>query len=309
MQIIEELSEMPANANAQSSGDTSRPGGFVKRVSNRNESASFSQAYTLRLLFAGGCHIFGFPNGPEIAFPQITADQLRDEFSCETKCMAYISLSKVSRVIAECRDFRPHVLVLQLGHYESGLWLHNRVRRLMGAHRVTGKPGPSARSDSLSTSEGGHLCWLGFCARIAANKLLTIAGYPPYSLANFRPDLNAFLHACQEISVPHVFLLSPFPCRDLPIWKRRCVMQPSFAAEAIENNVHYVEFTTELGSPAALKDPFVHTDDYHLGTEGHRRVGVKLAAFIRRQVTCGAATTDTPLALNALRATSHGNVD
>jgi hypothetical protein len=245
-----------------------------------------SEAIPLRILFAGGCHVAGFPIGAQFAFPRITLAHLAEEFSCEAKCIERLSLSNVQPLVAECQHFHPDIVVLQLGHYESGLWLKKRLRRLLARAKLNkAVPKPSAEAASISSVSLGKAWWqLQSLVRILGDHLLTFAGSPPYQLTAFECELDGFLRRVHMLSIRYVFLLSPFPCSDLAIRARRSVMRSFFARCSTRYNFQYLDVSNDLNPAELIEEPSLYIDAFHLGSEGHRRIGVKLAAVIGKHV-------------------------
>lgn len=248
----------------------------------------------LRILFAGGCHVNGYPIGAEFAFPAIALRQLNSQFSCESRHISHLTLSRLELLLAESRSFRPDVLVLQLGHFESGLWLRQRTRKLLNRLLSLTKT-PRTMSDSDSMSRGtlpGSLWRVQSWLRIAGDKLLSCAGFPPYALSEFPHHLRRFLAEVRSLSVPHVLVLSPFPCLDRGIMMRRRAMHACLATEAARNNYQFLDMTGDLSDPQPLHAS-ICADAFHLGIEGARRVGTKLASAIRKQVLSAGQTITT----------------
>jgi len=138
--------------------------------------ASFSNALPLRILFAGGCHVCGFPIDPDDAFPRVAVQHLSGEFSIEAGHISNLAMSKVRMLITQCRSFHPDVLVLQLGHYESGLWLQKRMNKLF--HRM-GRPHKN-KTNNAQQAESMSKTWanpgtrkLQSAFRFVGDKLLT----------------------------------------------------------------------------------------------------------------------------------------
>ena len=237
----------------------------------------------LRIYFAGGCHVNGFPLRPENAFPKITIKHLERHFVCESRQLCHVNLRRANELVVECQSFRPDVLVLQLGHYESGLWVSKRLRRLLrrGKHSpLSGR----ASDDADQTMSSTQSKWLRSILGAVMDRLLTLAGSPPYSLLALPSDLDRFLGEIQFLAIPIVFVLSPFPCPDMAVKKRRDAMCSSFMELSRKYGFHYLDVTRDL-NPALLKlKPSLYADALHLGTEGHERVGALLADAVRDQI-------------------------
>src|SRR4051812_4770178 len=104
-------------------------------------------APTLRILFAGGCHVGGYPLDPSLAFSALAVAELQREFRCETSLINPVSLINPAPVLAECKRFSPDILILQLGHYTSGIWLRKRFDKMMRRGKTT-----SSRSEVMESS-------------------------------------------------------------------------------------------------------------------------------------------------------------
>lgn len=236
-------------------------------------------ATALRILFAGGCHVDGYPLVAQDAFSRVAVERLERRRSCDTRYIAHVSLSKASIVVGECQRLHPDVLVLQLGHYESGIWVSKRLRKLFGrgkSRKISSES--STESESISvTSPRQPMSLLRSILRSTADRLLTLAGSPAYPLSAFESDLDCFLKQVHAVSIPFVFLLSPFPCPDPPVRKRRRAMYSSFAEFSRKYGFCYLDVTGDLDPATWKTNPSLYADAFHLGCEGHKRVGLRLA--------------------------------
>lgn len=244
----------------------------------RNKDHPSLRAMPLRMLFAGGCHVTGYPLMPEDAFPRIATEWLERRRLCETRCIPHVTLNKANIVAEACRGFHPEILVLQLGHYESGLWVKKRARKLF-RRRKRGEITTTESEPISITSPRQPISRVRSMFRSIADRLLTLAGSPSYPLSALESDLDCFLKQVHAISIPYVFLLSPFPCADPDVRKRRRAMYSSFAELSKQYGFAYVDVTADL-DPAMLKTS-LYADAFHLGCEGHKTVGLRLAGAIR----------------------------
>ena len=63
--------------------------------------------------------------------------------------------------------------------------------------------------------------------------------------------------------------------------KRRHEMELSFPGTAVRNNCQFLNVTDRFDSNGQADHPLLYVDRYHLGVEGHRRIGAELAEEIR----------------------------
>jgi hypothetical protein len=224
----------------------------------------------LRILFAGGCHVSGYPLAPGHGFPSVTLTRLQPEASCRIRTLDKVNLKRTDMIVDECVRFPPDILVLQLGHYESGVWIGKRVRRLF---KVAKRDSTQERSSehSLGTQPFSKVRSL---ARIIANRLLTFAGEPPYELVNFPTDLDRCFAQIQSIGIPMVLVLSPFPCPDYIAQARRRQMDSAFTRLSSKYAFHYLDVTNDL------RHPDLYADAFHLGANGHKRLAELLTGLI-----------------------------
>lgn len=243
-----------------------------------------ARAGAFRVMFAGGCHVEGFPIGREHAFPEVTVRELQKQLPCVARCAPQVNLSTAPLLVRECTRFRPDVLVLQLGHYESAIWVTKRARKLLSRSWPREAGASSVETSSHSSKGASRRLWRArSVVRYAGDKLLGVLGQPAYPLSAFAPALGALLREIRRLGISRTYLLCPFPCLDYATRLRRRAIGPCFPAEAEKHGCRYVDVSDELeGSPGSRWSLFA--DPFHLGVEGHRRIGVKLARAIGTDV-------------------------
>lgn len=73
-----------------------------------------------KILFAGGCHVTGYPVGAEFGFPKVALDFLENNgIHGDMKSLGPLPISHPERLVDLCNDYKPDVLVLQIGNYET----------------------------------------------------------------------------------------------------------------------------------------------------------------------------------------------
>ena len=239
--------------------------------------------YPVRILYAGGCHIVGYPVGPEHAFPLVVARQLEASgIASESHLLPYVALHQFKKAIEACGRFRPDILVLQLGNYELGSELGQYLLSRLGCKR---------KRKSSSSSAGGPIAnrprystrarvkqWIDQCL-----------GHPlvdfPVVSARFEEFLAATAHSgCQ------VVLTTPTPCADATARYYRLRALPILEAAAARHNCLYVDLMA-LGCAVkqqSLGRDLFFADAIHLGIAGQAAVGQALAVHIRKVVQSAA---------------------
>jgi hypothetical protein len=68
----------------------------------------------------GGCHITGYPYAQEFAFTQVAVSQLaRSDLNAQLDLIDHVSLKRRREIIDSSSELLPHIVVLQLAHYET----------------------------------------------------------------------------------------------------------------------------------------------------------------------------------------------
>lgn len=276
------------------------------------DPASDAGPVPIRLLVAGGCHVGGFPAGEASGFVALAAERLRRTWpgSCfEARTLLHVSLASVKTILTACRQFRPDVLVLQLGHYESSLPLAKRLARLLRVRPVG--TGREVSSWTPNYEPNPELCFtetrqrrLKSGLKLAIDSLLRLFGRPAFEVARLEQPAAAIMAQAKAAGVAHVVVLSPFPALDATIARYRREMRDLLLVEAARQGCHFLDC-------AAIAHGAPHeyfADDRHLAREGHRRVSLLLAEKIGRVLALNevrhrpAVSIPAPVAAPALAA-------
>ncbi|MDR9900964.1 GDSL-type esterase/lipase family protein [Aetokthonos hydrillicola Thurmond2011] len=225
------------------------------------------QSRPVRLMFAGGCHVLGYPVGERNGFP---AEIKRLFLSANAKavyhCVGYLKLTHFNRLNFEIQQFQPDVLILQIGHYELtkkmlDVGLSSRSRK-----STTIAPHPPRFA---TTKE--RLAWrVRSLLKLVIH--LTFSRFRVDHLA-FKAELEQFLGSI-EMAGPRVVILSPFPAADPVVTKIRMDVLEVFRSSASAHNMFFVDIAKTESFVKAGFAPYY--DGIHLNAEGHRRIAKAL---------------------------------
>lgn len=235
----------------------------------------------IKLLFAGGCHVVGYPVGEEHAFPSvIRAELLRAGIECQVECLAYTSLHHPERVVDACRRCSPDILVLQVGNYELGAKLTDYFRSRIGLKRTWSKPcNAGAALPRLSKRRLRPAAFI-------KDLLDMLLGRPLVKLSDVAIRLEVFLDAVEVCGVPQVVFTSPTPCFDFSALYYRSRARDYFLPIVERRRCHYLDL---IALARAADDSWVgreafFADSIHLGVAGQLAVGRHIAAYLKGHV-------------------------
>jgi len=133
----------------------------------------------IRILFAGGCQVSGYPGAEGHGFPVLVGESLATGGAkVEVHTLAYLRLAHRRRLIAKCREVQPDVLVLQLGHFE----LNNSLSMYLRSHLRRTRQ--SLASEKSSESARQVASAIGFYLRAAGKRVIDVCLRHP--LVNFQ---------------------------------------------------------------------------------------------------------------------------
>lgn len=253
-------------------------------VSDKDVGSNRLAVERLRVLFAGGCHVGGFPVGQSSGFPAVANQSLQDTWITEVRVLPYVNLSRSHQLSEEIHKNKPDVLVLQVGHYECQVSFRKRRHR---------KEGSRSSTKSISNLfEGGQLyfkntlVWnLRARCRVLAATALACLGYSVFDEASFSEKVNEFFRAAAVFSVTRVLVLSPFPSIDPLVSAIRRRAGQILREATLRNGFEYVEVGKLL-----MRDKFdeyeaarLFADSFHLSREGHLLLGKEVAIAIKKR--------------------------
>lgn len=259
---------------------------FVRRHVDKVHNAQ----EPVKILFVGGCHVGGYPCGEKLGFPQVAIDEARLPFAVEKRYLAYTTLRSAEAIERSCRDFRPHMLVLQMGHYETSRQIGAHVKRIFRPR----PPGPDRSSSRVTfkTPVGTSFTPtvrsnIRSRIKLLVSFLLSCAGHPIFDAKAFRLDFGRMADRVSKLDIPHILVMSPLPLIDELVFRQHKHASEIMRVDAESRGWHWIDCLNlprgGYGSrKAGLPDPELFADLLHLSVAGHRAVGMLLSKAIRR---------------------------
>ncbi|MBL0161924.1 MAG: SGNH/GDSL hydrolase family protein [Bryobacterales bacterium] len=226
----------------------------------------------MQVLFAGGCHVVGYPIGEMVAFPEVVRQCLQVRgVVLDTHRLAYIKLTHAAKLRAACAESRPDLLVLQLGHFELSRPLSQYLRSRLRPPRAS-----SAKSGS-EPSANPILRPRLFRVVAEIKKVIDWAlGQPLVDFTRFEAQLDDFLSETEQWSPQDVILLSPLPCADTLSMRYRRRAAAIMQRQAARHGIQFLDLlSAHPGWSFGAEGNFY--DAIHLGARGHLHVGSAIA--------------------------------
>lgn len=234
---------------------------------------------TPRILFAGGCHVLGFPVGAEYSFASIALQSIQRERgdAAIPNVLGHLNFHSCPVLVDACCKQRTEFLVLQLGHYE----IVPGLRKILGL-RGTRKQCSCVPQAAPYIQDPGKLyhptfqTWLYSTRRKALTHMLMAlgAGERIFNSASIAASLDSILSALKLLPLRSVLLLSPFACLDPVAHSFRRDANLIFASAAREYGCIYIDTFGMLESYGKGKAFHANFADLsHLSRLGHERVG------------------------------------
>lgn len=241
---------------------------------------------TIRILFAGGCHVEGFPVGQENSFPVIAAEILRRHgWIAEVETVSYIALHHPGKVAGAIEGMRPDVLVMQVGHFEQG---PIRVRDLILSRE--GKKDTKPRAENPSSRRPGTLLPESYPA--LGLRLKAILRWPlePWirkeseRRLGFGRKFRPFCDAIAEVWNGPCLLLSPLPAACPTVMRLRQSCLEKYREAAASRGWGFLDVLTAPprwnGRRLGLAE--FHADGSHLGRQGQKWLGERVGEALLR---------------------------
>jgi lysophospholipase L1-like esterase len=187
--------------------------------------------------------------------------------------LPHAKLSHRRRLLTSCREIRPDVLVLQLGHAELNQPLSHYLRtRFAVGEKSTASDWESTPSPLPSAT--------AFQFRSVIKWLIDAGlGHPLADLGRLRSLWDLLLADVQKAEVPVILVMSPLPCADRTRLHYRQVALPIFQETAARYRSLFVDvlsLATSFRSSRFGADEH-YFDGMHLGSLGHSLVGQAIA--------------------------------
>lgn len=237
-----------------------------------------SRAEPLNILFAGGCHVEGYPIGEEHSFPRVVEqDVTRAGIPIHVGTLSYLRLPHRRRLVAKCREARPNVLVLQLGHCELNRRLSTHLRSMCGLSSRSVSSEDSVISAVLLANPAKFYLGAGL-KRIIDTCLF----HPLVDSNELATRYERLLEDVDRCGIPTVILLSPLPCADSTAMYYRRRALPLFRRLALEHKCGFIDLLSL--APGGREKHFGTGERYydaiHLGAVGQRAVGREISSYL-----------------------------
>ncbi len=242
------------------------------------------------ILFAGGCHVNGYPVGETSSFSHLTTCAL----GYTSTCIAPIGLGNPSRLFDQLQhDPPPDIAILQFGNYEVPRPIAKHARAVLSQSLLS----KAITRSSLSSKRP----WLslppnhvfeptpGWHARVALKSAYASAAQylnpPLYDASAVRERLRWLLSQVAPFKVPITVVLTPLPCADHMARNFRIAAAPIFHEESARAGVLSLDTAAALGYSARKPRSFeIYADDRHLNLRGHQLLASALTELLEAHV-------------------------
>jgi len=238
---------------------------------------------TIKILFAGGCQVAGYPVGEEHGFPTLVGNLLTAAgLPVEVHSLPYLKLAHRRRLTTKCREVRPDVLVMQLGHAE----LNGTLSAYLRSRWKFGKQSSRSEDSTIAAQELNSL--LRFYCRAGLRQLVdTCLGHPLVDLPKLEGRWKALLADMKDQTIPVIVMLSPLPAADptTMFYRRRAL--PLFRQIAEDYQCVFIDVLSP--APRGLQKSLGRTDyqfdGIHMGRAGHAAVSQLIAARLLMELS------------------------
>lgn len=246
-----------------------------------------------KVLFIGGCHVEGYPVDAKSSFVSVC---MKDS-DAQTRIIAMQTVSKYKKIFDIIESEKPDLVVLQLGHYETGLGLKKQLTRFYTksvvakavntfrlSPRIQATPIPksfSSLSDEPAISRNANLSALQI-VQIEILKLVvaSVFLYKLFDNIQFDRDCRDLFGGLRSMGVGRVIVLQPFCCLSplTNIYRRKAwkIMK----AEAVKTGMEIFETDNLFQCRGYLDRRKLYVDRIHINAEGHKLLGLKLRSII-----------------------------
>ncbi len=231
----------------------------------------------IKILFAGGCHVAGFPVGREHGFPEVAARLLRAAgWDVEPETVSHVPLHRPEKVTGALQRVQPDVLVLQVGHFELvPPGLVDVLLGLFGMRRRKKKgEGANSSPEARGIPESGSAVGLRIKSWLRA-PLASGLVHAGLRQRGCREKLGPF---CDEVAKAWggpCLLLSPLPGANPTVSLMRRVCLPDYEFQCSKHGWLWLDLfrTAPVWDGRRLGLAEWHADGFHLGRQvllGHK---------------------------------------
>jgi hypothetical protein len=235
---------------------------------------------TVKILFAGGCHVIGYPVGDEHSFPAVAVRILEKHgVRCEIERIPYLQLHHPEKVEAVCRAFQPQVVVLQLVNWEIEDELNQHAFARFGLKAKVEPFVPVREVPTVSMRR--------FLLRARPKQLIdTCLGHPLVDFDRIELKIDRFLSDAGLSGVSHVVLTSPTPAADPTRSYYRAKAAPLLRAAAASRHFGFLDLLSLAPSKCEqhMGRSMFFADSSHLGITGQTAVGLSLADYLQKVI-------------------------
>ena len=244
----------------------------------------------VKILFAGGCHVVGYPMGEAESFPAVVERRLSAiGLAPRIQSVGYLKLSHRRRLLEGLKGAVPDILVLQFGNPELNKSLSEYLLSRLHVRRKAAAGPDSGESNRLSDPESfvssGSYLWNTGKALLDA-----CLGHPLIDFDHIAGLWDRLLSELKTCPVRRTVLLSPFPCPDPLVMHYRRRGSACFREAANRWNCDFIDVVDAI--PIGRREAFsrdYYRDVFHLGASGQEAVGdavaIHLEAILRTVMT------------------------
>jgi hypothetical protein len=245
----------------------------------------------LKMLFAGGCHIFGHPLGEAYSFTAVAASRLSDVADVQIETFR-VGLKRSASILEVLKRERFDVLVVQLGNFECPVGVQRHFRQWLGRPKKSRSARDLARDSSSAKLAldpemvfAPTLRWhIASLARSLYDRVATVLRHPLFEPEPFRVALRELLQQVAALDLPCVIAIAPLPCADRAFLRHRRHGGAVMRQEAEAAGVLYLDSVKALNGPGGRIEDAMYAETAHLSREGQRVLGEALAALVEKQL-------------------------
>lgn len=244
------------------------------------------------ILFAGGCHVEGWPIGPKHSFVNVALGLTHTEEPLEPHILSYVNFKTAGdRIVQACRQTGAEYLVLQLGHYETAPVFSKILSRF--SHRSSHPKHEIDRCCGDGNPDEEYRPTLRirlfYCRRMLVAAALVAVGArrKTFDPEHLFEGLDSVLTELDALHLKKVFVMSPFSAPDPIIRLCRWKAAQVFARAARRHGCVYMDTFHLLNAGGSRAIWSRYRDRFHLNRLGHEKVGRFLADGLREAIVEG----------------------
>lgn len=236
-----------------------------------------------KILFAGGCHLSGFPVGAELSLVTVALRSIGHPAASDPAVLGHLTLRSSHLLVKACREQQAEILVLQVGHYET-MPQFGKILRIgykAGSGTTHSVPFSAEPDKEYVSSIGTRLIYVR--RLVMARALAQVGqGNRVFNPARLAASLDEMLLSLKALPLRQIILLSPFSCPDPLTRECRSLAAPIFDNAANKHGCTFLDVYGLLESfPSGKAFLSNFADPCHLSRIGHQRVGLLVGNSLR----------------------------